>query len=160
MESGRLICDPLIPSATSTACQALCWIPKGKGETLPVLHAQSHNKTRLDAFTQRSALEFTLCPAFWSSLPGSGEAGCMMTRRASLAYKLSSLLLWRNETEWGIFSRPGPNSAVPRGRIRLQVTAAGAQAPRAGHASVLPAPRGTMESLTIYLLRTTRPLLT
>ena len=60
----------------------------------------------------------------------------------------------------GYFSGPGPNLAVPGGPIRLQVTAAGSQAPRAGHASGLPAPRGTMESLTIYLLRTIRPLLT
>lgn len=32
----------------------------------------------------------------------------------------------------GYFTGPGPNLAVPRGPIRLQVTAAGAQAPRAG----------------------------
>lgn len=57
------------------------------------------------------------------------------------------------------FPEPGPNCAVLGGPIRLQVTAAGAQAPGAGHASVLSGPECTMESLTIYFLHTTRLLL-
>lgn len=85
-----------------------------------------------------------------------------MTRREPLASRQVVFLYshWGNGTEWGIFSESGPNSVVPRGPIRLQVTAAGAQAPRTGHASVLPAPGCTIESLTIYLLGRTRLLLT
>lgn len=76
--------------------------------------------------------------------------------------KLSSLLSSGNETEWSIFfllPEPGQICAVLGGPTSLQVTAAGAQAPGAGHASVLSGPGCTMESLTIYFLHTTRLLL-
>lgn len=37
--------------------------------SLPTLHSQSHNKTRLDPSAQGFAAESTLCPVFRSSLP-------------------------------------------------------------------------------------------
>lgn len=50
--------------------------------------------------------------------------------------------------------------ALPRGPIRLQVTAAGAQAPRAGHASVLPRSVRHNGVIDYLFTGTTRPLLT
>lgn len=76
-------------------------------------------------------------------LPPCKWGGLSYDKESVFGQQFSSLLLWGNGTEWGIFFFSlglDPNSAVPGGPIRLQVTAAGAQAPRAGHASVLPAP--------------------
>lgn len=154
---------PVIPSfchSALTACQTLCWSQSQMRHT-PYSTCSESQQAKLDAFTQGFALQSTLCPAFCSSLPGSGKADCKMTRRVSLAGRQVVFITPVGEWDWMEYSfGPGPNSAVPRGPIRLQVTAAGTQAPRAGHASVLPAPQGTMESLTIYLLHTTRPPLT
>lgn len=88
-----------------------------------------------------------------------------MTRRVSLASRqvvfITSVGEWDQMFFFFFFLSWGwPKLGCASRAIRLQVTAAGAQAPRAGHASVLPAPGGTMESLTIYILGTTRPLLT